>query len=59
VLDTLSGEYGSFNQRVVQGIEVLADRMERGMIPTPTGNVGDKCLEMCPSSDRIKEGMAW
>jgi len=58
-LDTLSGEYGSFNQRVVQGIEVLADRMERGMIPTPTGNVGDKCLEMCPSTDRINEGMAW
>jgi len=58
-LDTLSGEYGSFNQRLVQGIEVLTDRMERGMIPAPTGNVGDKCLEMCPSTDRIKEGMAW
>ncbi|CAK0843038.1 unnamed protein product, partial [Prorocentrum cordatum] len=54
-----SGEYGSFNQRVVQGIEVLADRMERGMIPGPTGSVGDKCLEMCPSDARIKEGMAW
>jgi len=54
-----SGEYGSFNQRVVQGIEVLADRMERGMIPGPTGAVGDKCLEMCPSDARIKEGMAW
>jgi len=58
-LDTLSGEYGSFNQRMVQGIEVLADRMERGMIPGTTGNVGDKCLEMCPSEDRIKGGMAW
>jgi hypothetical protein len=58
-LDTLSGEYSSFNQRVVQGIEVLADRMERGMIPGTTGNVGDKCMEMCPSEDRIKQGMAW
>jgi len=58
-LDTLSGEYGSFNQRVVQGIEVLADRMERGMLPGTTGNVGDRCLEMCPSEDRIKGGMAW
>jgi len=58
-LDTLSGEYGSFNQRMVQGVEVLADRMERGMIPGTTGNVGDKCLEMCPSEDRIKGGMAW
>jgi len=58
-LDTLSGEYGSFNQRLVQGIEVLADRMERGMIPGTIGNVGDKCLEMCPSEDRIKGGMAW
>jgi len=54
-----SGEYGSFNQRVVQGVEVLADRIERGMIPGPLGNVGDKCLEMCPSNDRIKQGMAW
>jgi hypothetical protein len=54
-----SGEYGAFNQRMVQGIEVLADRMERGMIPGPTGSVGDKCLEMCPSDVRIKEGMAW
>jgi len=59
VLDTLSGEYGSFNQRVVQGIEVLADRMERGIIPGPAGTVGDRCLEMCPSNDRIKAGMAW
>jgi hypothetical protein len=55
----LSGEYSTFNQRMVQGIEVLADRIERGMIPGPTGSVGDKCLEMCPSSERIKEGMAW
>jgi len=55
----LSGEYGSFNQRLVQGVEVLVDRMERGMIPGPTGSVGDKCLEMCPSNDRIKGGMAW
>ncbi|CAK0819369.1 unnamed protein product [Prorocentrum cordatum] len=55
----LSGEYVSFNQRMVQGIEVLADRMERGMIPGPTGSVGDKCMEMCPSSERIKQGMAW
>jgi len=54
-----SGEYGQFNQRVVQGVEVLADRMERGMIPAPLGAVGDKCLEMCPSNDRIKGGMAW
>ncbi|CAK0903077.1 unnamed protein product [Prorocentrum cordatum] len=54
-----SGEYGLFNQRVVQGFEVLADRMERGMIPGPAGAVGDKCLEMCPSNDRIKAGMAW
>jgi len=54
-----SGEYGLFNQRIVQGIEVLADRMERGMIPGPAGTVGDRCLEMCPSSERIKEGMAW
>jgi len=58
-LDTMSGEYGTFNQRVVQGVEELADRMERGMIPGTIGNVGDKCLEMCPSQDRIKEGMAW
>jgi hypothetical protein len=54
-----SGEYGVFNQRMLQGVEVVVDRMERGMIPAPTGAVGDKCLEMCPSSDRIKEGMAW
>ena len=55
----LSGEYQSFNQRLVEGIEMLADRMERGIIPAPTGTVGDKCLEMCPSKDRIKGGMAW
>jgi len=54
-----SGEYGIFNQRMVMGLEVVADRMERGMIPGPMGSVGDKCLEMCPSSDRIKQGMAW
>jgi hypothetical protein len=54
-----SGEYGVFNQRMVSGFEAVADRMERGMIPGPTGSVGDKCLEMCPSADRIKEGMAW
>jgi hypothetical protein len=55
----LSGEYATFNQRMVQGVEVMADRIERGMIPGPAGSVGDKCLEMCPSSDRIKGGMAW
>jgi len=54
-----SGEYGVFNQRMVMGLEVVADRIERGMIPGPMGSVGDKCLEMCPSSDRIKQGMAW
>jgi len=54
-----SGEYGIFNQRMVMGLEVVVDRMESGAIPGPTGSVGDRCLEMCPSSDRIKHGMAW
>ncbi|CAK0873531.1 unnamed protein product [Prorocentrum cordatum] len=54
-----SGEYGVFNQRMVMGFEVVVDRVEKGMIPAPTGSVGDKCLEMCPSDTRVKEGMAW
>jgi len=59
-LDTLSGEYSIFNQRLVSGIEVMVDRLENGDFPPVMHNVANKCQDMCPSADRImKEGMAW
>jgi len=59
-LDTLSGEYSSFNQRVVSGIEMMVDRLENGDFPPVMHNVANKCQDMCPSMERItKEGTAW
>ncbi|CAK0810801.1 unnamed protein product [Prorocentrum cordatum] len=52
-LDTLSGEYSSFNQRVVSGIEMMVDRLENGDFPPVMHNVANKCQDMCPSMERI------
>jgi len=39
-LDALSGEYGTFNQRVVSGIEMMVDRLENGDFPPVLQELG-------------------
>jgi len=59
-LDTVSGEYSLFDQQIIRGIEVLMSRLESGKLPTGHHDaVANKCQEMCPSMDRISQGLAW